>query len=131
MPAMSDIVHRKDEHIEICRDEVVESGMAGGFKEWRLNYKALPEIALSDVDLSVRIAGKQLRAPIIIGAMTGGSPRAASINKTLAQVAEEFEVGFALGSGRVVIEKPETADTFRVRDVAECPCLRELRRGPV
>ncbi len=115
---MSDIARRKDEHLDICREDAVESGFASGFDAWRLAYRALPEIALDDVDLSTEIAGKRLSAPLIIGAMTGGTEDASQLNKVLAEAAQRTGVGFALGSGRVVLERPETAPSFQVRDVA-------------
>ncbi|MGM0576145.1 MAG: type 2 isopentenyl-diphosphate Delta-isomerase [Myxococcota bacterium] len=115
---MSDIVNRKTEHLDICRDDTAESGVSGGFAAWRLGYRALPEIALDDVDLSTDLAGKRLAAPLIIGAMTGGTDEARRINRTLAEAAQARDVGLALGSGRVALEKPETAPSFQVRDVA-------------
>jgi len=115
---MGDIVRRKDEHLDICREDPVESGSSGGLEAWRLDYLALPEIALEDVDLTMSLAGKTLRAPLIIGAMTGGTEQARDVNRVLAAAAEETGVGFALGSGRVVLERPETAPSFQVRDVA-------------
>ena len=115
---MTDIARRKDEHLDICREDPVESGAPGGFDAWRLDYLALPEIALADVDLRTEIAGKTLNAPLIIGAMTGGTDQAQNLNKVLAAAAEATGVGFALGSGRVVLERPETAASFQVRDVA-------------
>ena len=115
---MTDIARRKDEHLDICREGPVESGKPAGLAGWRLNYLSLPEIALEDVDLGIELAGKRLSAPIVIGAMTGGTHDAGSLNKTLAAAAEATGVGFALGSGRVVIERPETAPSFQVRDVA-------------
>ena len=64
------------------------------------DYLALPEIALEDVDLSIELAGKRLAAPIVIGAMTGGTDDAGALNKTLAEAAERTGVGFALGRSR-------------------------------
>jgi isopentenyl-diphosphate Delta-isomerase len=115
---MSDIAQRKDEHLDICRDGPVESTRISGLAGWRLEYRSLPEIALGDVDLSTEVAGKVLRAPLMIGAMTGGTGGAGALNKVLAAAAEATGIGFALGSGRVVLERPETAASFQVRDVA-------------
>ena len=115
---MDDIKSRKSDHINICLDDPVESGERTGFERWRLDYRALPEIALDDVDLSTTIAGKTLQAPLVIGAMTGGTDEAKEFNLRLASAAERHGVGFALGSGRIAIEKPELAPTFHVREVA-------------
>lgn len=114
----TEIVSRKAEHIRVCLEEAVGSDVAGGLAGYRLAYRSLPEISLDDVDLSTRVAGKTLSAPLIIGAMTGGTGEARTINRVLAQAAEAAGIGFALGSGRVVLEQPEALDSFRVRDVA-------------
>jgi isopentenyl-diphosphate delta-isomerase len=115
---MSDIKSRKSDHINICLDDPVESSESTQFGMWRLDYRALPEIALEDVDLSTSIAGKTLSAPLIIGAMTGGTAEAKEFNYRLASAAEAKGIGFALGSGRIAIEKPELLPTFSVREVA-------------
>ena len=86
-------------------------------KRWKLIHDALPELALSDIDLSTRFAGKSLRAPLVIAAMTGGLERANRINRDLATVAEEEGIGFAFGSQRALLMKGITAG-YTVRDVA-------------
>jgi isopentenyl-diphosphate delta-isomerase len=113
------LTNRKDAHIDLCLDEDVGSrSLAYGLGGFTLEYDALPELDLDAVDLSVEVLGKTLRAPLIIGAMTGGTPRAAAINRRLAKAAERAGVGMALGSQRAMIVKPELSDTFVVRDVA-------------
>ena len=107
---------RKDHHIDIVLDHAVAShGAATGLGGWRLEYDGLPEIDFEAVDLSVEILGKTLRAPICIGAMTGGTDRAAEINHTLARAAARTGVGMALGSQRAMLEHPETVASFDVR----------------
>ncbi len=115
---MVDIASRKSEHLDICREDEVESGVRTGLSRWRLTYQALPELALADVDLTTEIAGKRLSAPLVIGAMTGGTEDAGAVNRVLAEAANRRRIGFALGSGRIALERPETAESFRVRDVA-------------
>lgn len=113
-----DIASRKDEHLTLCREAEVESGATTGLERFRLAYLALPEIDLADVSLETTIAGKTLAAPLIIGAMTGGTDEARRINRILAQGAQLRRVGLALGSGRIVLERPEALASFQVRDVA-------------
>jgi isopentenyl-diphosphate delta-isomerase len=78
----------------------------------------LPELDLEDIDLHLTLFGKQLRAPVLISSMTGGTPEAAALNRTLAAAAQETGIAMGLGSQRAAIEHPELADTFQVRSVA-------------
>ena len=50
--------------------------------------------------------------------MTGGTPQAGSINRTLAQVAQEQGLAMGLGSARALLEDESLLDTFEVRSVA-------------
>ncbi len=115
---MSNIQRRKDQHIEICLERDVESGVKSGLDDYRLEYDALPEISLDEVDISVEILGKRLEAPIIIGSMTGGSDLAMELNRRLARVAARLGIGMALGSQRVMLHQPETVESFAVRNFA-------------
>ena len=92
---MADIERRKDHHLDLCLEEDVgSSGVATGLGR-RLEFDALPEIDLEDVDLSCTLLGKELKAPFIIGAMTGCSARAGAINQVLARAAARV-----VGDGR-------------------------------
>ena len=109
---------RKDEHLDVCLREEVGSGRATLLSDYELEYDALPELDLEEVDLSVELLGRRLRAPLLVGAMTGGTPRARSVNRRLARAAARVGVGMALGSQRAMIARPELTDTFAVRDAA-------------
>jgi isopentenyl-diphosphate delta-isomerase len=109
---------RKDEHIDVCLHEPVTSGTPTGLDAVRLEHLALPEIDLDEVDLSTTVLGRKLRAPLLIGAMTGGSPRARRLNRRLARAAARLGIGLALGSQRAMIEDPRLAGTYRVREFA-------------
>lgn len=50
--------------------------------------------------------------------MTGGTPQAGEINRTLARVAQRHGFALGLGSGRALIEDPALLPTFAVRDCA-------------
>jgi isopentenyl-diphosphate Delta-isomerase len=113
-----DLEGRKNAHLDLCLDEDVGSNASTGLGGFSFEYDALPEVDLADVDLSCEVAGKPLKAPIVIGAMTGGTTRAGEINRRLARAAERCGVGLALGSQRAMISKPELTRTFVVRDVA-------------
>jgi len=123
---MTDSINRrKDHHIDLCLTENVETNvLSTGLDGYTLEYDALPEMALEDVALSTTVLGRRLRAPIIVGAMTGGTERARSINTCLARAAARVGVGMGLGSQRAMIQQPHTANSFSVRDQApELPLL--------
>jgi len=116
---MSELERRKDHHLDIVLNEAVGSdGPTRGLGRYVLELDALPEIDLDEVDLSTQLLGKSLRAPIVIGAMTGGTERAGDVNRRLARAAERVGVGMALGSQRAMIVKPELTETFVVKDAA-------------
>lgn len=115
-----DIARRKDEHLALAAtDAVAFRSRTTLLEDVALVHSALPDLALSEVDLSTRLFGKRLRAPMVIASMTGGTPKAGEINRALATLAEERGLAFALGSQRAMQKRPESAGTFRVRDVAK------------
>jgi isopentenyl-diphosphate delta-isomerase len=109
---------RKSRHLDVCLDEDVASRLDAGWEAVRLRHEALPEIALADVDISTAFLGLPLRAPLLISSMTGGTVRAAEINRRLARGAEAAGIAFALGSGRAMLEDDGLRTTFDVRPVA-------------
>jgi isopentenyl-diphosphate Delta-isomerase len=111
---------RKNSHLALCLAEPVEftSGDASGFGSLRFDHDALPEVDKASVSTEIELLGKRLAAPIVVGAMTGGTPRAGELNQRLALAAERCGVGLALGSQRRMLEDPATRDTYAVREVA-------------
>lgn len=109
---------RKSDHIRINLEENVQSGLTTGLERYRFIHQALPEIDLGNVDLHLKLFGRQLNSPILISSMTGGTSEAAMINRTLATAAQESGIAMGLGSQRAAIEQPELAHTFQVRSVA-------------
>ncbi len=109
---------RKARHLDVCLDEDVQSALDPGWDGVHLQHEALPEIALEDVDTSAQFLGFALRAPLLVSSMTGGTARAATINRRLASAAERHGIALGLGSGRALIENASLLPTFAVRDVA-------------
>lgn len=110
---------RKDSHLDLCAEGDVEpEGNDTLLSQVHLVHCALPELALSEVDLSTPFFGKRLAAPLLVTGMTGGTERARQVNRDLAQVAEELGLAFGVGSQRAMSEDPSRAETFRVREVA-------------
>jgi isopentenyl-diphosphate delta-isomerase len=118
MAKVTQISARKSDHLRINLEEDVRSGLTTGLERYRFIHQALPEINLEDVDLSARVFGKRLKAPLLISSMTGGTAEASAINQTLATAAQEIGVAMGLGSQRAAIENPKLASTFKVRKFA-------------
>jgi isopentenyl-diphosphate delta-isomerase len=110
---------RKRDHLKICLEEDVEArGASTGLDRYLLMHCALPEMALQDVRLSTRLFGKDLAAPFLISAMTGGADIAEKVNKNLAAAAQKHHVAMGVGSQRAAIEEKQWEYTYQVRDVA-------------
>jgi isopentenyl-diphosphate Delta-isomerase len=110
---------RKADHIRINLEERVQfPRLTTGFERYRLQHEALPELDLRTVSMGVELFGKRLRLPLLISSMTGGTAAAAALNRNLAEAAQSRGLAMGLGSQRAGLEQPETAYTFRVRDVA-------------
>jgi len=110
---------RKSEHIRInLEQDVGFKRTSAGFDRYRLLHRALPGLDLNVIDTSTLLIGKQLAAPLIISAMTGGTPEAQVINRRLAEAAQYAGISMGVGSQRAAIEDPSLSDTYRVRHVA-------------
>jgi isopentenyl-diphosphate delta-isomerase len=110
---------RKSEHLHINLEKDVEfPRLTTGLEHYHFVHRALPEIALHQVDLGTTFLGKRLRLPLLISSMTGGTADARRINHHLAEGAQAAGIAMGLGSLRAAIEEPELADTFRVRHLA-------------
>ncbi len=113
------LVRRKLHHLQACLEgPVAYETRTAGFERVDLPYRGLPELDLDEIDTSVTFLGRRLRAPLLIGAMTGGAERARVVNRNLATAAQRLGVGLMLGSQRVMLEEPGARASFEVRDVA-------------
>ncbi|WP_296254217.1 MULTISPECIES: type 2 isopentenyl-diphosphate Delta-isomerase [unclassified Pseudomonas] len=98
----SDLSRRKDDHLNIVLDRRAGAhGVGTGFDALQLEHCALPELDLEAVDLSSSLAGKSLRAPLLISSMTGGADRSVAINRHLAEAAQALGIAMGVGSQRV------------------------------
>ena len=111
------IVNRKDEHIDICLNKPVETGCSNGLEQVRLYGVTLPEIDLTQVELSTQFLGKST-LPLMVSPMTGGPGRTESINNNMALAAQKRQWALGLGSMRVLLEDSNSASTFNLRKVA-------------
>lgn len=116
---MADIENRKREHIEtVLNEDVAAKGVTTGFERYFFEHSALPELDLDAVDLTARLFGRHLAAPLLISSMTGGTARARDINLHIAEAAQALGIAMGLGSQRAALEDDALADTYQVRKVA-------------
>ena len=110
---------RKDAHIALCAQEDVEAAaVSSGWGRLRLPHAALPELDAAAIDTTVQLLGRMLSLPLVIGGMTGGSRRGSDVNRRLAAVAQAAGIGMGVGSQRRMVQDPDLAWTYQVRDVA-------------
>lgn len=109
---------RKADHLRLALDQDVGfASVTTGLDQVTVVPRALPESALEQVDLSLPLWGRELAAPLLISCMTGGTTQAGHVNRSLAVAAQQHGVALGLGSGRVLLDRPD-AEGFAVRDVA-------------
>ena len=110
---------RKSDHIRINLEEDVGfKRVSTGFERYRLTHQALPGFDLGTIETSSELFGKRLEAPLIVSAMTGGTPEAALINGRLAEAVQAAGIGMGVGSQRAAIEDVSLSETYQVRHLA-------------
>ncbi len=135
------IQNRKDAHLALA-DAQYNPRANSGFDSVRFMPNALPQVALDEVDSSVRVFAEDAscacstsasacstsasdcstsisaaflwRSPLYINAMTGGSANAQKINAQLARVAAKTGVAIASGSLSAALQNDALAGTFSV-----------------
>lgn len=108
----------KSRHLDVCLHEAVGYSKSAGFDAWEFANEAMPEVSLEHLDTSTTLAGRTMRAPLMIAPMTGGTPEGLTFNRRLAAAAQHFGLAMGVGSQRVALERTELAAHFRVRDLA-------------
>ncbi|MGZ3216702.1 type 2 isopentenyl-diphosphate Delta-isomerase [Paracoccus sp. T5] len=105
---MTEISRRKTDHLRIVMEgRGQQAGLSTGFDEIRFAHVALPETDFDRLDCSTRFLGRQLKAPLLVSAMTGGNDEAERINAHIAEACQELRIALAVGSQRIAVE---TAD---------------------
>lgn len=110
---------RKADHIRInLEEDVAFKRVSTGLENYSFMHQALPELSLADVDTNLEMFGKELKTPLLISSMTGGTQEAGVINNILAEAAQATGMAMGLGSQRTAIEDESLAYTYHVRQAA-------------
>lgn len=125
----AELLQRKNDHLDIALDaQRARSPSRAGFDRLRFVHCALPELDLDRIDLTTSLFGKPLAAPLLISSMTGGAARALTINRHLAEAAQQLGLAMGVGSQRIALESPASVGLDRsLRDIApDVPLLANL-----
>ncbi|NLG87520.1 MAG: type 2 isopentenyl-diphosphate Delta-isomerase [Firmicutes bacterium] len=104
---------RKDQHLRLGLS-LPDGPGCSCFQDVLLVPEALPELSITDIDISTKFCGLNLKAPLIINALTGGTRWAAAINARLAEVAKRTGLALAVGSQRIALANPEVVYSFTI-----------------
>ncbi|MER9139319.1 type 2 isopentenyl-diphosphate Delta-isomerase [Mesorhizobium sp. M0830] len=124
----TNLSRRKDDHLDIALDRRTARAKAAGWEYIRFEHCALPELDLTQIDLSASLLGKTMRAPLLISSMTGGMPRAESINRHLSEAAQALGIAMCVGSQRVSLQSPNSHGLTRAlrRLAPDVPLLANI-----
>lgn len=100
---------RKADHIDLAFLSQVS------VTDHRFYYEPVLEAHPLDILPETPFFESQLKAPIWVSSMTGGTKHAADINKNLAKACSDFGMGMGLGSCRIILDDHTYLEDFRVR----------------
>lgn len=126
---MADLINqRKSEHIQITLNEKVTGDhISTGLENYTFRHNALPEIDFADISIDTSFLGHSMKTPFLISSMTGGAAMAETINRHLAEAAQERGWTLALGSTRALIESEAHRSSFQLREYApDVPIITNL-----
>jgi isopentenyl-diphosphate delta-isomerase len=110
-----DTERRKADHIRISLNQNVQArNITTGFEDIDFIHHALPEIDREKIDLTTRVFGHKFAAPLLVGAITGGTQMATRINATIAEAVEQLGLGMGVGSQRAALEDKKMEETFAI-----------------
>lgn len=108
------IQKRKKEHVDLSVNHDVEYQKRTGFDQYDFIHNALPEVNVSEVDLTARLLGREFSFPLFISSMTGGYSEAGAVNTIIAEFCEKENIPFGVGSQRAMLEDPAQAESFSI-----------------
>jgi isopentenyl-diphosphate Delta-isomerase len=100
---------RKANHIDLALKSQISA------LDNRFNYEPLLKAHPAGLDTSLTFLNKTLKFPLWISSMTGGTEKAATINKNLGKAAGKYGLGMGLGSCRILLENDDYLSDFQLR----------------
>lgn len=109
-----EVKQRKLEHVNIALEQDISVPQRANWNDIHFVHQALPEVDLDAIDTSVTFLGHTLRYPIFISSLTGGHPDVTTINRNLAQAAQQYGLALGVGSQRAAIINPAVASSYSI-----------------
>jgi isopentenyl-diphosphate delta-isomerase len=120
---MAPVSERKADHLRIAAEPGVQHTTTTGLERVRLRHRALPGRDLEAISMRTRLLDRTLQAPLVISAMTGGTPEAEQLNRRLLRAAAEHGIALVLGSARRLLDDDDTLATYRPAGEERPPLL--------
>jgi len=108
------IHNRKKDHIEFTVDGQSEYLHSSGFDKYSIRHNALPELNMDEICTETHLFGRTFSAPIFISSMTGGYAEAGKTNRIIANICEELNIPFGVGSQRIMLEDSSIIPSFSI-----------------
>ena len=123
---------RKRDHIDLTNNSQTLIGVNNPGEKLRTLFDYEPMLSgFPPEDLKLcapKIAMKQMKVPLWVSSMTGGTGPARAVNHRLATICSEFGFGMGLGSCRSLLESDEFFDDFALRPILgeACPFFANI-----
>lgn len=103
---------RKDDHINLALNQprFVDNGLSN----IKLPYNQLITCDYDKISLKTSFFNREISAPILINAMSGGCELSYEVNKKLAKIAKHFNIPMVTGSMNVLLKSQKHIESFKV-----------------
>ena len=103
---------RKKEHIDYYLKSTYRSSTL--FNDVYIEHNSLPELNFDEISTETKFLEKNIKYPIMINAMTGGTEFSREINRDLSKIAKNFKIPMAVGSQTIALRDKESYNSFKI-----------------
>jgi len=126
----NNISNRKKDHLDICinKDKYnIEGFINPGFDNIHFIHEAMPELNEENINTKINFLDHEIKLPLFISCMTGGSSGGLKVNTELAKAAQFAGIPVGLGSIRILFKEPEYFEQFHIKSIAkDVPVLANI-----